>query len=268
VRILLHCSTFLKSEDHRLLFEAWLRLACRLNWGQESRGRSDRVDILIVDQPAPSGIDPRSTIELVMQQARSFWTERLMNNDQEIPAVEGNTLLRFRNALGHPVHDNVEVMSGPDRAWMKAIECATAAGYDKVVYIESDVLCMRPVSWAFDRMHKPVASAGPIPGQSFDELALFFADVEYLWKSDFVARFNWQGPTKPEGEARMMEILGEAREVLPLRGNRDGARTAPDELEQNYPDGLDYLTHARLDTLRAMLERNQLGGCWPGVADL
>lgn len=249
MKTLLHCSTHLDDSVQVKTLRAWLRLANELNRG--------KVDVMLVDSPGK--IDVR---EVALP---GYWRDIRLNHEDEIPVLNGinQHMVRFRDAIGHPVHDNLECRSGPDRAWMRAIEIAIASGYDRVVYIESDILCLRPVSWAFDQMHKPVGTGGPIPGQSFDEVALFFADVEYLWRTNFVGKFDWKGPTKPEGESRMMQILDDDRQVLPLRGNRDEMRTGPDELATAYPAGLDYLTHARPETLQAFLRMNGMEHVWP-----
>lgn len=117
----------------------------------------------------------------------------------------------------------------------------------------------------FDQMTKPVATAGRIRGEHFDEVGLFYAQVEYLWSTDFVARYNWKGPTMPLGEARMMMMPGDDRQVLPLRGNRDQGQTTPEQLGDVYPEGLDFLTHARSDTPLEFLKQSGLSHLWCSV---
>lgn len=125
MKTLLHCSTHLTSEYAASMLRTWFNLAQALNPG---------VDIVIVDSTSP--VFPRDVLPRVFKQ-------RLLNNEDEIPVIDGHTIVRFRDSLGHPLYDNLKERSGPCRVWMKGMEIAIASGYDRYAYIESDILCVR-----------------------------------------------------------------------------------------------------------------------------
>lgn len=251
MRTLIHFSSHIRTEAQRDLLFAQYQLVRHLN---------PEADILIVDSASP--IFPATFLP-------GHWHWARLLDDDHIPTISGkNTLLAFKDAIGHPYHDKLRERSGPCRAWMKGIECAIAGGYDRVVYYEYDLLCARPVADAFAQMTKPVGTGGRPFGETFDEVGLFYASVDYLWRSDFVRRYNWRGSTMPIGEIRMMSLLDAdgARQVLDFKGNRDRFVSTPDNFAFAYGgEKLDWLTHAKPETLHHFLKLHGLEQCWPGV---
>ncbi len=228
MRTLVNCMTHLSTDSHVKLTRLWIAM--------RERDVLEDCDLLIVDSASqfPAPIDAR-------------WDIKRLVNDEHIPDIKHwYTLAKFHNALGHPFHDGVKQASGSDRAWMKGIEIAIANNYDRYAYIEMDVLFMRPVSEMFDLKTKPVACGPLLDHGKFAELGLFFADVEHLWKCDFVRRYNWRGPCVPEGERRMMDILGDDLELLPLKGARG----------KLWDEPMDWATHLTMEQFAQMLRNN------------
>ncbi len=251
MRTLIHFSSHIRTREQATLLTAQFNLCRHLN---------PDADICIIDscsQIPPMGFLPGT------------WNAQRLLDDDHIPTITAkNTLLGFKDAIGHPYHDKLRERAGPCRAWMKGIEVAIASGYERVVYYEYDLLCRRPVADAFAQMKVPVGTGGKPLGEQFDEVGLFYASVDYLWRSDFVKRYNWRGPTTPLGEVRMMALLDAdgARQILDFKGNRDRFVTTPDNYEFSYGTmlPLDYLTHAKPETLHHFLAVSGLGHCWPG----
>ena len=190
MRTLIHFSSHIRTQAQAMLLTAQFNLCRHLN---------PDCDIAIIDsasQIPPMGFLPGD------------WKAQRILHDDHVPVIDGkNTLLGFHDAIGHPYHDKLRERSGPCRAWMKGIECAIVSGYERIVYYEYDLLCRRPVADAFNQMKVPVGTGGRPLGEQFDEVGLFYANVDYLWRSKFVERYNWRGPTTPLGEIRMMALL-------------------------------------------------------------
>lgn len=239
MKTLIAVQTHIRTPDEMKLWKLW----------QHMRSLNDNShDWLLIDNASP--LPP----ELYQR-----WDMRLILNDDHVPETRtSRTAARFRQALGHPFHEGVRQASGSDRAFCKMLEIAMASGYARFAYIEMDVLFALSVDGIFARMTKPCACGPLVDHGKFPELGLFFADVEYLWRTDFVAKYNWRGPCDPEGELRAWQILGDALELLPLKGARDGGYTLPAQLAANYPDGIDYLTHAHMGTYAEFLKMNNL----------
>ena len=243
MRTLIACMTFIQEPWQRDLLCAWYALATTLNPG---------TDLLIVDSASP--IPPQSFLP-------GHWKIHAMADDDEIPKHPGDQFMaRFHNSLGHPFYDAVPMGAGSDRAQVKIFEIAIASGYDRAVYIEADVLFVRPVEPWLERMTKPAACPGMVNHGLFPESGLLFFDPAYFQSIDYVKRYNWRGPCFPEGEKRMWDILGDQLEFLPLKGNRDGWGTEPEHLQERYPEGLDFLTHAKIETHREFLRLNDFEG--------
>ncbi len=238
MRTLIACQTHIRRPDEQKLLQLWLTLRETLD---------DTHDLLIIDNASP------------LQFKMDGWPDILLADDEAIPVLDHKaSLVRFSNALGHPFWDGVLEKSGSDRSFCKMLEIAKASGYDKFAYIELDVVFIRSVASIFDRMTKPCACGPLVEHGRFPEMGLFFADLEYLWKTDFIKRYDWRGPCTPEGELRAWQILGDDLELLQLRGARDGGWTSPEQLAERYPDGIDYLTHALMPTYAAMLKMNNM----------
>jgi hypothetical protein len=246
MRTLVAVQTHLRTPDEVTLFKLW----------QLMRHRSDDAhDWLVVDNASP----------LAPELYPHGWDVRLIVNDDHVPQTRARrSIVRFCNKLGHPFHDGVRQASGSDRAFCKMLEIAIASDYQRFAYIEMDVLFALSVQSIFDRMTKPCACGPLVDHGKFPEMGLFFADVEHLWRIDFITKYNWRGKCEPEGELRAWQILGDALELLPLKGARDGGYTLPAQLASKYPDGIDYLTHAHMGTYAEFLRLNNL----PELANL
>ncbi len=238
MRTLVCCQTHIFTEDIGKLFTLWLNLREALD---------DEHDWLVIDSASPRPYKLEG------------WADDIILHDDEVPLIRGRRhLMRFPNALGHPFHQGVLQASGSDRAFCKTLEIAHASGYDRIAVIEMDVVFTHSVASIFERMTKPCACGPLVEHGRFPEMGLFFANLEYLWKTDFIKRYDWRGKCDPEGELRAWQILGDDLELLQLRGARDGGWTSPGQLAERYPDGIDYLTHAHMETYAAMLKMNNM----------
>jgi hypothetical protein len=246
MRTLIACQTHIRTADEQKLLDVWTTMRDRID------GRFP--DLLVIDSAGP-----------LHARLPAWWNERRILHDDHVPeTIGGHTVARFKDALGHPFHDGVLQRSGSDRAFIKMLEIAIASGYDRFAYIEMDLLFALPVQSIFDRMTKPCACGPLVNHGKFPETGLLFLDVEYIWKTGFIDKYNWKGSVVPEGEKRMWNILGDNLEMLPLRGHRDAGLTKPGELAELWPDGIDFLTHAHMGVYADFLRLNN----FPELADL
>jgi hypothetical protein len=244
MRTLIACQSHLRTDDECRLLRVW----------DHMRRQLDQTDLLIIDNASP--------LPLILD---SWWNLQPIDDDDHVPdMMEPAMVAKFKDALGHPFHDGVLQRSGSDRAFIKMLEIAIASGYDKFAYIEMDLLFALPVQGIFDRMTKPCACGPLVNHGKFPETGLLFLDVEYIWKTGFIDKYNWKGSVVPEGEKRMWNILGDNLEMLPLRGHRDAGLTKPGELAALWPDGIDFLTHAHMGVYADFLRLNN----FPELADL
>lgn len=228
---LLFCMTHIRLEEQANIFRVWQELAFSLN----------DCDLLIVESKSPLAPETWLTGD---------WDRQ----DAAAPKItKPRTLAAFPDALGHPYYDKITHGAGSDRAWMKGFEIAIENGYDRVAYIEADILCAKPISDIFNQMIKPAACGPLVSHGKFPETGLFFADCNHLKQTDFISKYNWQGPCWPEGEKRAWDILGDSLEILPLRGVRDEWLSTPRLFRRRWEQGVDYVTHAKPEVLREFL---------------
>ncbi len=147
---------------------------------------------------------------------------------------------------------------------MMGFQTAIDSGYDRVVYLEMDLLFARPLQQAFDMMTKPAACLPLIDHGKFPETGLFIADCKDMAAREFVRKYDWKGPTSPEGELRQWKIYGDDLQFLPFPGCRDQARTRPENLRRDWPDGIAWITHATKETNAAFLRLN----AFPHLAEM
>ncbi len=147
---------------------------------------------------------------------------------------------------------------------MMGFQTAINSGYDRVVYLEMDLLFAPRLNEAFAMMTKPAACLPLVDHGKFPETGLFIADCAHMQKIDFVNRYNWRGPCSPEGELRQWRIYGDDLQFLPFRGARDSGQTKPGELAANWPDGIDWITHATMPVYADFLRLND----FPELAEL
>ena len=245
MRTLVAVQTHIRTPDEQKLLQVWFKM----------REALDSIHHLLV-------VDNASPLPFVL---KGGWGVHRILHDDHVPLADSRTtMVKFRDALGHPFHQGVLERSGSDRAFIKMLEIAIASGYDKFAYIEMDLLFALPVQSIFERMTKPCA-CGPLVGHGkFPETGLLFLDVEYIWKHDVIGKYNWKGSVVPEGEKRLWNILGDDLEILPLRGRRDGASMKAGELPEIWPDGIDFITHAHMSVYADFLRLNN----FPELVDL
>lgn len=241
-RTLIFCMSFLRNPYDGALLRIWQEL---IEW--QNKGS---YDLLIVDSPAK-----HSPTEF-LNWPEEWRIQDIPDDDAQMMISGPRDILRFKNALGHPFHDGITHASGSDRAMMMGFQTAANSGYDRVVYIENDLLFFKPVDWCFEQMTKPAACLPPVSHGKFPETGAWFADVRHMQAIDFVKRYNWKGPCAPEGERRQWDIYGDDLEFLPLKGRRDMFGTPADMIERKFPDGLDWLTHFQPPTGAAALRMN------------
>ncbi len=240
MRCLIFTMTFLKDQYAGKLLRIWQELIEWQNVGS--------YDLLIVDSPAVHR--PQEFLKWPEE-----WAEyHIPNDDFQMKVQDPRTILSFKDARGHPYHDRVTHGSGSDRAMMMGFQTAANSGYDRVVYIENDLLFCKPVDWCFDQMTKPAACLPLVGHGKFPETGAWFADVKHMQSIGFVEKYNWRGPCWPEGEKRQWDIYGDDLEFLPLIGRRDEFSTKPEMLARKFPDGIDWLTHFQPSTGAAFLK--------------
>ncbi len=239
---LVFCMSHLRTEAEGKLLRIW----------QEMREYLDTFpyDLLIVDSASPLPVE-----DFIMWPKEWHWSV-LWDWSDDIRLSGPRSVIHFNNALGHPFHDGVRQASGSDRAMMMGFQAAINSGYDRVVYLEMDLLFARPLQDAFDLMTKPAACLPLVSHGKFPETGLFIADCRYMREIKFVERYNWRGPCSPEGELRQWRIYGDALEFLPFKGCRDGGLTKPGDLARYWPDGIAWITHASLETDAEFLRLN------------
>lgn len=167
----------------------------------------------------------------------------MVDSASPVALPDGVEVLQLGDNIGHLSRGGRD---GWGRAFCVGLE--RARGYDFAVHIECDLLFVRPVSQMIERMQKAsvvVAAPWAMP-YLYVETALMFmdmgyADAPYGWP----AKYDWAGGIG-QPELRMEKLLGDDLFIAPLRGTRD-------DLGNAVPEGMDYLTHAKIGKYRALL---------------
>jgi hypothetical protein len=248
MRTLIFCMTHLKNETDGKLLRIWQEMIEYQN--------TFPFDLLIVDSASPLPVRKW----LLWQHE---WRLTTIDDFEHLIIGGPRNIIHFTNALGHPFHDGMREASGSDRAMMMGFQTAICSGYDRVVYLEMDLLFARPLQDAFDLMIRPAACLPLIGHGKFPENGLFIADCEHMKAIDFIERYNWRGPCSPEGELRQWRIYGDDVQLLPFKGCR-GCVTKPEDLKMMFPNGMDWITHANIPTLQAFLWQNN----FPHLAEM
>lgn len=260
-RDLIFMQCHLRTEEQGRLLGVCLELARRLN---------PEAHFLLIDNASP--LDPIRFMDF------SDWFGTPSWDAEKVPmlAETPNTLVRFPDAIGHfsPkfVHEmpREQMRDGPGRANMTALRIAADSGYDRAMYLESDAPYVKPASWGFDQMTKPVACAPRIKWGYLEWTPWWIKDVPWFVNEfKFPEKYNWEGqrPDMPEGERQYESILGEHLQVLPVKGARgdywqkpDGSIhpgwITPQNIRGIFPDGCDSITHVSMDTHREFLRMN------------
>lgn len=231
------------------LLHASLTLACKLN---------PDADIVLIDNA--------STIPLEPYLPDGPWITNHMEAGP-VPRVHGKrTVMCFDNALGHfhyNKNDDPPPRDGPGRAIMTGLQIGIDGCYDRVMYIEGDALTVRPAEFFFDKMHKPAASSPRTPYGYLDWNLFFIKDMAWFRKFDFIGKYAWQHRHRkePPGEEIYEVIFGSALQVLPLSGGRGDPQQinlwqGKTNIAKAFPEGCDYLTHAKKEDFDLFLEIN------------
>lgn len=191
----------------------------------------------------------------------------LVDNASTItPDFDADYLIRFKTAIGHfdLSPPDSDPRDGPGRAMMSALTLATTCDFDRAVYIEGDCLYFRSVQWGFDQMKKRVGMQPICRHRCYDTQVMWFADLKWLRESKFVERFNWPALRRQVGgvgegkfgEMRYARLFEDNLDIVQTRGERDEWESSPEQLRAKYPQGIDFLTHAREETNREALKIN------------
>lgn len=258
LRTLIWMQCHIRTEEQGRLLNVCVELARRLN---------PDTQLLLMNNASP--LDPRAFLEFeyrcnhTMDNLTAMFTEPLQ-------------IVHFPDAIGHfsPkfTHEmpREQMRDGPGRANMTALRIAADSGYDRAMYLESDAPYVKPASWGFDQMTRPVGCAPRIKWGYLEWTPWWIKDIPWFVNDfNFPARYNWEGqtPDKPEGERQYETIMGEYLQVLPVKGARGDYWEKPDgtihpgwitpqNIRGIFPDGCDSITHVSMDTHREFLKMN------------
>ena len=220
MKALVFGTSYVEGQERRYLIDLWRQLLTEVNPG---------IDLLVVDSASP-----------------------------DLPDVRPAHLIQLGDNIGHMGKTGVD---GWGRAFSAGLSYAEQKGYDYAVHVETDLLFARPVAPIIEKMaaHQ-VRIAGPLAApQQFLETALLFMDVAWVRESCLIERYDWAtSPLAPIPERRLEEMAGPELFCLPLRGCRnDHHSVTPQNIDQVFPYGIDWLTHCRdLAVYRAFLRLN------------
>lgn len=204
-------------------------------WATMTRRLNPDTDVLVVDSCSPTPLPVER------------WTSQF-------------TAVRFQENIGHLSRGGRD---GWGNAFSFGLDHAIAGKYDYVAHIECDLLFARPVAEVIAKMvANGVKAAAPmaIPYQ-FIETALCFFSVPYLREISLISRYGWQHPpphNDPLPEQRIGQICAGELFALPLRGLRNDMGMNAQQLQQSFPTGIDWITHAELPVLRKFVEMNDV----------
>jgi hypothetical protein len=215
------------------VFRLWSRLVLALNpW----------IDVLVVDSASP------------------------VSYRHLAPELE---YLVFADNVGHLARGGRD---GWGRSFTQGVYAAIDRGYDRLAFVECDILCARPVADGFAAIEgtpgKRCAAPRAMPWPSgmqgaHTDTGLSFWDVTWLSEAKLAERYGWEtSVSEVDGgmlpEQRIDALCGEAMLTLPWPGMRNDQGLSVAELETLFPAGMDWITHADLPTLRWFLESNGL----------
>jgi hypothetical protein len=258
LKTLIFMQAFLKNEGQCALFRTAMALAERLN---------PECDFLVIDNAGP--MDARIALG-------GHWSE---SNDIPLPddgdakalpwssnGLGKRTIAHFASAIGHfhyDKHNMVQPRDGPGRAFTCAATMACLSGYDRLVTMESDLLCALPAEWAFERLDRPVGCQPRMPYGYLDWQVVWIADLKwFVQEFDFPAKYDWPS-RKPDwlgddcGEVIFERILGDYAQPLPVRGGRgDAIKLVRGTLRERFPEGCDFITHVEREDFALFLVMN------------
>jgi hypothetical protein len=212
-RVLIFGTTYVDCLDRMVLTKHWINLHKALN---------PSCDLMLVDSASPLGLPYSENYEAVI----------------------------FEDNIGHLSRKGRD---GWGRAFSWGLQEGVERGYDFIVHIEGDSLFKLPVIPIVNQMiasGTQVASV-PVKGMRRDwddwvETGLMFFRADYLKKSKFVEKYNWQERKEfPTPEVVVKRIIGTELTMMPwkaLRGDKNQITH-----ENIISLGLDWVTHCHND---------------------
>lgn len=204
-------------------------------WADMTSKKNPNTDVLVVDSDSPNKVYAEIVNRILFRWAL------------------------FKLNIGHLSRGGGD---GWGRAFCYGLRRAIELDYDWVVHIECDLLFARPVAEVIAKMAaNGVRAAAPMamPYQ-FIETALSFWNVAYLKEVDLIGRYDWRHPPANGilPEQRIGQICAGELFALPLRGLRNDMGMNAQQLQQSFPTGIDWITHAELPVLRKFVEMNDV----------
>lgn len=226
-RTLIFGTSYVSTPERRDLTILWAKLVAKLNLG---------ADMMLVDSASP--FNPEVFL------ADMGWRE----DAQLLP--DGRTepyIWRWNNNIGHLGGGGKD---GWGRSFCEGIEYGIRNNYDRIAYIDADILFAKPVDEIFDKMDRSgVKVAMPWEGQyGFPENGIVFMDAKFMDDIKFTAQYDWQNAKSfPLPEIRCEQILADHLFTLPLRGLRNDFDTITAEnIARAFPWGPPaWITHCR-----------------------
>jgi hypothetical protein len=194
------------------LFDLWLRITKKLN---------PDTDILIIDSASPYR-----------------WQDKISENNKK-----NLTIFNFPDNIGHLSKNGKD---GWGRAYTKGVQYAIDNNYDNVFMTECDLLLFHSAKEIFDKMNKFNLNCVSTAGGTYQwpESGLYFYNVNWLKRVDFINKYNWEKITKEVPELRLKNICGDELFFLPYIGSRDDlAQVTEYNIKNKFPYGLDWFTH-------------------------
>lgn len=211
-KTLIYGTSYIATPERMELTKLWAKLCAKLN---------PDCDLLLVDSASP--FDPMK-----------FMPENLL------------WIRRFHDNLGHL---NAGGGDGWGRAFCYGLQFGIDEGYDRIAYIDADILFAKPVGPIFDKMERNgVKVSCPLDMNfQFLENGIVFMNPEYMRDIRFIERYDWpNSPQMPLPERRFELLLEDALFTLPLRGCRnDFDLVTMANCREAFPWSWDYLTHAK-----------------------
>ena len=244
MKILVFGTMYLRYNKHVKTCQLWL----------EFIRKHHKVDWLLVDNDSP------------IENIKRIDAERI-----PLDKVTGpNVIADFGNNIGH-MNSKPPGQDGWGRAFFYGISFAEKFNYDYVIHIENDLLTNVNIYEIINLMnseHKKIAApfvcgARSASMSNFMETGLMFMDVEFMIKSNFAARYNWQQKNcRLSAEKRFTSIAGD--NWLQLKWNKMGFRDDTGQIveearKQNIPldnfiKNLKYITHVPLKYFQTYAE--------------
>lgn len=228
MKALLYQQVYIERADQGRLFAVSHALA---------RKHNPDADFLIIDNASP--MEPWQFVNGLN------WDKWCLEDASYLVTIEGDTWVRFPDAIGHPYKGGTR--DGAGRANMYAIEQARDNEYDCLLHVEADALAVKPIP--------DTATLACLPDSQYGwpDFTAFSIGLEWAERVRFVERYGWDQARDWStfvSEQAMADIAGEELERINWRCLR--AENRP--LNAYDYAGLDCLTHAGSLDLATFLE--------------